>query len=535
MSAMPNASGASLGLSPAAQAFIEARGLDVDLCERLGITSARSRSGSEVLVFPYERGGVQVNRKFRKLEAKEFHQDAGAEQVLWRIDCITDEALADEPLVVTEGELDAVAAIQAGYWRTVSMPGGGPPAASENEQDLRASARYAPVRAANFDSVKEIILAVDSDATGIALRTDLATLLHPARCKFVTFPPGCKDLNDVLRLHGQEATRQVLADARWMNIAGVLLPDELPELAPLTVWRPDVFAPIDALLPICPGHVSVWTGLAGDGKSTLVNSVMWTLADRYGLRLAAAPFESTPQREYFEDLVAFRSGRAIDDARDPATDADKEEARAWWRKHIVFLYGDGYKEPGSNELIDATIEWFLTAAEAAVRRYGCKIIVLDPWSQIDHEMTSFEREDQYVRRVLKSCKRFARIMDVHVAIVAHPAKPKRNADGTYPVPEGYDISGAAHWKNAPDLGVTVYRDPPMIEDPDNQGKMIPDPKSTRVLVKAWKVKFHRKMNPPGECYARLNMRTGRYSSAEHWESATATRRFPEPARGLSYD
>jgi twinkle protein len=99
----------------------------------------------------------------------------------------------------------------------------------------------------------------------------------------LSIPPGCKDLNDVLRESGEEGVRKVISEARWVNVAGVFLPDELPELPPLRVWRPDVFAPIDALIPICPGHLSVWTGLAGDGKSTLVNAVMWTLAEKYGL------------------------------------------------------------------------------------------------------------------------------------------------------------------------------------------------------------------------------------------------------------
>ena len=507
MSANP-ISGPSSAISPAAEKFLEARGLDVELCERIGITSAKGRGGSSF--------------KVRKIDAKEFYQDAGGEQILWRYDCIEDAGLADQPLIITEGEFDCVAAIQAGYWRSVSVIGGGP-AEPHSEEDLRASARYACIRNAPLDAVNVIVLAVDSDATGTALRSDLTALLHPSRCKFVTYPLGCKDLNDVLRKHGEEGVRRVIDGAQWTNVSGVLEPDDLPTLAPLVVWRPQVFGPIDNLIAICPGHVSVWTGLAGDGKSTLVNAVMWTLADRYGVKIAAATFESTPQREYWADLVAFRTGRAVDDWRDPATEEDLEATRAWWRKHIVFLYADGYQE-GTKDLIDATIEWFLNAAETAVRRFGCKIIVLDPWSQIDHDSNSFEREDQYVRRVLKAFKRFARIMDVHVAIVAHPAKPKRNADGTYPVPEGYDISGAAHWKNAPDLGATVYRSPPLIADPDNEGEMIPDPNSTRMLVKIWKVKFHRAMNAPGECYASLDRQTGRYLSPEHWEGVTRPRR-----------
>lgn len=514
-------------LSKAAIAFLENRGLDADLCENLGLTSGLDRDGFSWLMIPYERNGVRVNRKFRRIDEKQFKQDKGGEQILWRVVCVTDDALKDEPLIITEGEFDAIASIQAGYWRTVSMPGGAP-AEPLSEEELRSSARFACIRETSFETCGAVILAVDGDGPGTALRTALAALIGPAKCKFVTFPPACKDLNDVLREHGVEGVKRVIDGARWMNIAGVFLPSELPPLAPLKVWRPQVFAPIDNLIAICPGHVSVWTGLAGDGKSTLVNAAMWTVAERYGLRIAAAPFESTPQREYFEDLVAFRSGRAIGDRHDPATDEDIEETRAWSERHIVFLHADGHAEPGKSGWIDATIEWFISAAEAAVRRYGCSIIVLDPWSQIDHEPNSFEREDQYVRRVLKGFKQFAREFDVHVAIVAHPAKPKRGPDGTYPVPEGYDISGAAHWKNAPDLGMTVYRDPPMIDDPENPGESIPDPNSTRVLIKAWKVKFHRTMNRPGECYARLDARTGRYFSAEHWEERTFKRKFPQP-------
>lgn len=94
---------------------------------------------------------------------------------------------------------------------------------------------------------------------------------------------------------------------------------------------------------------------------------------------------------------------------------------------------------------------------------------------------------------------------------------------------------SAHWKNAPDLGVTAYRDPPKIEDPANPGEMVPDPKSTRVLIKVWKVKFHRAMNRPGEVYARVDPMTGRYSSPEHWEANTFPRKWVEPTMRALHD
>src|SRR6185503_14623692 len=53
-----------------------------------------------------------------------FRQDPGSPRALWNEDCLRDVTLASEPLIVTEGELDALAAIQAGFPRAVSVPDG---------------------------------------------------------------------------------------------------------------------------------------------------------------------------------------------------------------------------------------------------------------------------------------------------------------------------------------------------------------------------------------------------------------------------
>lgn len=502
----------SESLSRNASEWLEARGLDSDLAARLGLTSGVGKDGHEWLVIPFEDEGARVNRKFRRLDEKQWRQDKGGAQIFWRADCLRDEGLASEPLVITEGEFDAVAAIQAGHWRTVSVPSGAP---SEATDEARGSAKYAFIEHAlkALHPIKEIVIAADADGPGAALLSDLTGLLNPARCKFVAYPDGCKDLNDVLLLHGEEGVRACIADARWVNVAGVYRLSELPPLPPLKVWRPHILPQIDNLIPVCPGHVSVWTGLAGDGKSTLVNACMWTIAERMDKRIAHAAFESTPQREYMEDLIAFRSGKAIGDVISPASADDVRNTRAWAEDHIVFLVSDGFGADG--EWIDATLDWFISAATTAIVRHGCEIVILDPWSQIDHEMDSREREDQYIRRALKRLKQLARVFNVHVAIVAHPAKPKRQNDGTYEVPDGYSVSGAAHWKNGPDLGVTAYRDPPWVQDPDGEeGELVQDPNSARVQVLVWKVKFHRQMNKPGKAYALVDPNTGRYRPVE---------------------
>jgi twinkle protein len=50
---------------------------------------------------------------------------------------------------------------------------------------------------------------------------------------------------------------------------------------------------------------------------------------------------------------------------------------------------------------------------------------------------------------------FARDLNVHVQIIAHPAKMDSKARGGRPSLE--DIAGSKHWDNKTDLGLCVYR------------------------------------------------------------------------------
>ena len=61
---------------------------------------------------------ASIGTKYRTLTGeKKFTQDAGGRQIFWNLDCLRDSSLATEPLIITEGELDAMAALQAGFPR----------------------------------------------------------------------------------------------------------------------------------------------------------------------------------------------------------------------------------------------------------------------------------------------------------------------------------------------------------------------------------------------------------------------------------
>lgn len=514
------------GLCPKGQAFLKARGLNLEICEQLGLTSGPGRGGIDWVIVPYERNGRRVNRKFRRIDQKAFMQDKGGEQIFWRHDCIADAGLADQPLIITEGEFDAIAAIQAGFWRTVSIPGGAP--SEPTQGDARGSGKYAFLEAARpaLDKIKRVVICADADGPGAALLQDLTALLGPSRCAFVIYPDGCKDLNDVLAQHGEQAVKALIDEAKWVRVVGVHKLLSMPPLPPIETWRPDIHAPIDDLIPICPGQVSVWTGIPGHGKSSLVNAIAWSIAKRDGLCIAHGSFESQPQREYLNSAIAYftKAKSSL------ATEDQVYRMRKWLNDRVTFLVADGYAGPGEEEFFDADLAWFFDAAKTAVIRDGCRLVILDPWSQIEHAKQGNEPETTYIQRSIRRARSFARSFDAHVAIVAHPTKMRRLDDGSYAMPEGYEISGSAHWFNGVDMGVTCHRAPPLIEDLDS-GDWVPDPHSTRVLIRVWKKKNHSVMGKPGDAYASFSSDTGRYTSAEHWEERTPRRNGnPLPAR-----
>ena len=108
------------------------------------------------------------------------------------------------------------------------------------------------------------------------------------------------------------------------------------------------------------------------------------------------------------------------------------------------------------------------------------------------------RETDYIGRCLDELLDFANDLNVHVQVIAHPAKMQREKNGDIPVPTLYDISGSANWVNKADLGVVVHRNPTNY------------PSTTEIHVRKVRFKFVGKI---GMVELRYDPATGRYSEA----------------------
>ena len=108
-----------------------------------------------------------------------------------------------------------------------------------------------------------------------------------------------------------------------------------------------------------------------------------------------------------------------------------------------------------------TLEWYLDMAEVAVIRYGAKIIQIDPWNRLEEQRGRDESKTDYIGRCLRTIHAFAQDMNVHMQILAHPAKMDGARRGTPPSLE--DISDSKNWDNMVDQGFVVHR-PAVFED-----------------------------------------------------------------------
>ena len=106
----------------------ESRGIDLERAARYGVEVRPLRSGAEAVTIAYRRNGEVYGHKVRPLEAGDgprfFFHPTGVTRDLWNADALRDETLRDHPVIITEGELDALSCIEAGFPRAVSTPDG---------------------------------------------------------------------------------------------------------------------------------------------------------------------------------------------------------------------------------------------------------------------------------------------------------------------------------------------------------------------------------------------------------------------------
>jgi len=488
-------------LAPAAQTYLEGRGLSADTINNAGILSDTKyiRDEGEVMCagFPYIEAASNKTYavKWRALDSKGFTQE-GAAATFFGIEKIK----AGEPLVIVEGEIDQLSLSEIGV-AAVSVPNGAPIKVSDIDDrvDPTEDRKFGYVWAASemLKATDKVVIAVDRDGPGNALAEELARRIGKPRCWSVTWPEGCKDANDVLLKEGKAALANCIEAAEPWPIAGLYdvehYADQVRTLYQQGEGRglSTGYECVDQLFTIKP-MVYVITGVPSMGKSEFLDQILFNLSQKYDWRHAVCSFEN-PVPMHVAKLLEKTLGKPFHDGpTQRMSEEEMERGLTWVNDHFLFME----QSDGTSATIDAVLE----RGSAAVQRMGVRSLTIDPYNYLDMNIGS-KSETNLISEMLTKVRNWSAAHDCAVFFVAHPAKLYRQADGSYPVPKGYDISSSAAWFSKADVGLSVHR-------PND---------SDMVEVHCWKVRF-KHIGNQGVCELSYNKPTGTYAEAQtNWE------------------
>lgn len=205
------------------------------------------------------------------------------------------------------------------------------------------------------------------------------------------------------------------------------------------------FNNIDQYYRISKKQLTIVTGMPGSGKSEFLDHMAVNLAKNEGWKFLYFSPENFPPERHIAKLIEKWTGWPF--RRGPMERISKQ--------HVIDTVGkiSEYFSFIRAQDDNRTLRYIIQTA----KKKACDGFIIDPWNEIEHLRPESMTETEYIGLSLADMKAFAVNHDAHVWLVAHPKKMVRDKEGNYPVPNPYDISGSAHFRNKADNCLTVYR------------------------------------------------------------------------------
>lgn len=257
---------------------------------------------------------------------------------------------------------------------------------------------------------------------------------------------------------------------------------------------------IDRHYTVVPGQLTILTGWPGSGKSEWLDALLLNLA-RSGWRFTIFSPENQPVELHLAKFLEKFHGKPFGHGpTERMTSEEVTEGLTELEEWFAFIV------PSRNaDKVSFGVDEILNACEAHFRMQGTwrsrevkRGLVIDPWNELEHLRPKELSETEYISSTLSRIRGWARSSGVHVWIVAHPQKLRRDDSGKLPVPKPDSISGSQHWWNKADNAITVWR-------------ALDEPMKQEVQIHVQKVRF-KHVGRPGVIELVYDRITGRYSA-----------------------
>lgn len=448
------------------------RGIREDTLNRLKIkavewTFEKSRGDEPAIMFPSFKDRELINAQFRNLgdgKTKRYRSIGGCQLIYYGFDrVVAGGHILTNRVIVTEGYIDAATAEQCGFPFTMSVPNGSPfeeegkPEVTNPKMDFHndPDAQYL------FSHVDKVVFAGDDDFQGRKLVKELATRVGIEKCYRVTYPEGCKDLNEVLVMYGEAKVIETIERAERFPVEGVIrisqLRDEVKQLyttgfdTGLTTGFPN----LDPYFRVGLGKVILLTGVPESGKSRLMANFCNNLSDLHGIKWSGFTPENRPFGTYAAKMAQIRTkkpfGKPGDDDR--MSEEELDAAMNWMDQYFTF-----------NSPADRSLSKILEIWKYQLMTEGTRYGIIDPFNYVARPDGKVD-EAQFILKFLVELADWCAKNNCTAFVVAHPTKvetiktkdPDDPRNGEYPVITPYRISGSAHWNNCADFILSIWR------------------------------------------------------------------------------
>ena len=404
------------------------------------------------IVFPFYRDGVLTYVKYRK--PKKYDKADGpkewamrnTEPILFGMDMVS----FNKPLIITEGQIDAMSLYEAGCTNVVSVPAG------VNNLD------WISICWDWLENFQQIILFGDNDEPGIGMVNVLMKRLGEDRCMTPKEYPQlvidgedrgrtCKDANEILYFYGPEVLVDMVESCEPVPIKGVLDLAKVPFVDPSTT--PRIYTKIPDLDNMIggfgEGSLTILSGKRGQGKSTIGGTFILNAIEQnipcciYSGELNASKvFEwicaQATESKYMETRKDARSGKVFS-----VVPCEIQERIRAWIENKLYLFDNAYVDDCAQS------EAILKVFNFCARRYGCKMFLVD---NAMSALVSADEENKAQAKFAASLKNFAVKFKAAVLLVAHPRKTKQGETMT-----NDDVSGSSALTNLADNVLCIER------------------------------------------------------------------------------
>lgn len=333
------------------------------------------------------------------------------------------------------GNCDAMSAIESGYLNTVSVPLG-----AGNLHWIEENWDWLD----NFDS---IIIWSDNDEPGIKMRKECIYRLGTWRTKYISTPEffekdngkrvPLKDINDCLQVGGKDFVMNLISEAKDVPVKSVVDYSEIDELdiSQMDGIKTGIKPLDNELVSLFYGTLTILSGRPGSGKTSLIDqAIATTIDDGSPVFLYSKELPERLSANWFNTIIAGRRNMVEKVSSNGKSYyvvpySTQKKMQSYYNKKL-FIYKD--EEPNDYESV-------MKSAEECVRKFGCKLIVLDNLMMIDLKCNESDKNTAQTDLINLLIK-FAVKFNVAVVLIAHPRKTQDSNSDI----EMYDIAGSSN-------------------------------------------------------------------------------------------